>query len=388
MQVLFKADYDQDINYLVNRGERIRIFGVVALALVAPFFVSGFYLSELSIFLVYILAGLGLMVLIGFTGVVSFGHAAFLDIGAYTNSVLLGYDVPFFVSLPLAALLAGVIGAALGRAASKMHGFYMTIATPAFAIVVETAIGAWEPVTGGHMGLSLPTMREKDFGIWRAYSWEDYAKFAYDCAGGFLSLGLCRGDVVSILSENNKEWAWADMAAHCAGLTVNGVYPTYQAGQLEHMLNDSRTRVLIVENEEQLDKFLTVREKTPHVLRVYVIDWKSLRGFTDPMVAPIEDLYETGAAYRSANPAAIDAAVDGGKNGDATVLIYTSCTTGAPKGALISNRYLLFQMSAAPDTFPITADDDILTYLPLCHAAERVISLCMNLGHGTRINFA
>lgn len=158
MQVLFKTDYDQDINYMVNRSERFRILLALALALVAPLVVGGYFLSELSIFLVYILAGLGLMVLVGFTGMVSFGHAAFLGIGAYTNSVLLGYGVPFFITLPAGALLAGLIGAALGRAASKMHGFYMAIATLAFAIVVETGIGAWEHVTGGHMGLSVPPM--------------------------------------------------------------------------------------------------------------------------------------------------------------------------------------------------------------------------------------
>lgn len=165
MQVLFKTDYDQDINYMVNRGERFRILLALALALVAPLVVGGFFLSELSIFLVYILAGLGLMVLVGFTGMVSFGHAAFLGIGAYTNSVLLGYGLPFFITLPAGALLAGLIGAALGRAASKMHGFYMAIATLAFAIVVETAIGAWEHVTGGHMGLSVPPMAGLGFEI-------------------------------------------------------------------------------------------------------------------------------------------------------------------------------------------------------------------------------
>lgn len=231
-------------------------------------------------------------------------------------------------------------------------------------------------------------MREKEFGIWQAYTWSQFGTRAYECAAGFLSLGLERGDVVSILSENNKEWAFADMGAHVAGLIVNGVYPTYQSGQLEHLLADSNTKVLIVENEEQLDKFLTVRDNATSVIRVYVIDWKGLRGFDDPMVEPIERLYEAGQAFLKTNPNTLDAAIDAGKNDDTAVLIYTSGTTGAPKGALISHRYLLFQISAAPDTFPISGDDDILTYLPLCHAAERIVSLCMNLGHGTRINFA
>lgn len=131
-----------------------------------------------------------------------------------------------------------------------------------------------------------------------------------------------------------------------------------------------------------------MRDTLPGVDKVYVIDWKGLRGFADPQVEPIGHLFEIGAQFLHDNPGAIDAAIDQGANGDTAVLIYTSGTTGAPKGALISHRYLLFQMTASPKPFPIGENDDILTYLPLCHAAERVVSLCMCLGHGTRLNFA
>ncbi len=156
MQILFRTHYDQDINHLVDRGERTRVAFAVLLALLAPLAVGSYYISELSIFLAYILAGIGLMVLTGFTGQVSFGHAAFLGLGAYTHSILLGLGVPFLISLPVAALVSGAIGAALGRAVSKMHGFYLAIATLAFVIIVETVLGEWETLTGGHMGLQVP----------------------------------------------------------------------------------------------------------------------------------------------------------------------------------------------------------------------------------------
>lgn len=172
MQVLFKTRYDQDIDHLTDRGERIRVGLAIMAALLAPLFVGAFYLTELSMFLVYILAGLGLMVLTGFTGQVSFGHSAFLGIGAYGNAVLMHQGLPFVLSLPLAALLAGLTGMAIGRAVSRMHGFYLAIATVAFAIIVETGIAAWTPVTGGHMGLQVPTMELFGFELTR--EWQQY----------------------------------------------------------------------------------------------------------------------------------------------------------------------------------------------------------------------
>ncbi|WP_339951421.1 long-chain fatty acid--CoA ligase [uncultured Albimonas sp.] len=230
--------------------------------------------------------------------------------------------------------------------------------------------------------------REKDFGVWRAYTWKDYDRHARQVAAGLMALGLRRGDVVAILSEDNKEWVFVDMGAHLAGCVVNGVYPTYQAQQLRHLLVDSDARVLVVEDEEQLDKVLEIREHLPNLLRVYVIDWKGLRGFHDPLVEPIDHLYEAGEHFRQARPEALDAAIDAGANADIAVLIYTSGTTGAPKGALISHRYLLHSATMAPDPLPLGPEDELLTYLPLCHAAERMFSLGSCLAHGTRLNFA
>ena len=172
MQVLFKTHYDQDIDHLTDRGERFRIVLAVGLALLAPLVVGSFYLGELSVFLVYILAGLGLMVLTGFAGQVSFGHSAFLGIGAYGTAILMNMGLSFVVALPLSGFMSGLAGMALGRAVSRMHGFYLAIATLAFVIIVETVIGAWTPVTGGHMGLQVPGMDL--FGYPVTEAWQQY----------------------------------------------------------------------------------------------------------------------------------------------------------------------------------------------------------------------
>ncbi|NYZ15801.1 AMP-binding protein [Azospirillum sp. RWY-5-1] len=231
-------------------------------------------------------------------------------------------------------------------------------------------------------------MREKTFGIWESLTWRDFDHSARRLAGGLVALGLKRGDVVAILSETNKEWVFADMAVHLAGGIVNGIYPTYKADQVKHLLADSGARFLFVENEEQLDKYLEGRDRLPLVEKVFVFDWKGLRGFEDPEVVPLDHLSDLGAGWLANNPAVLDAIVDEGRCADTAVLVYTSGTTGQPKGARIPNAYLMFTVGIAPDHYPVGPDDELLTYLPLCHAAERMLSLCMSLGHGPRLNFA
>jgi long-chain acyl-CoA synthetase len=231
-------------------------------------------------------------------------------------------------------------------------------------------------------------MREKDFGIWQSYSWNDYRAYACDIANGLLSLGLERGDVVSIQSEDCREWLWADVGALLAGGVVNGIYPTYQSRQVEHALQDSNCRFLFVEDEEQLDKFLEIEDELPMVERVYVFDWRGLRGFDHAKVAPIDSLYETGREFGARNEGLIEQIVAQGSGDDLAALVYTSGTTGLPKGAMLSQRYIIFQMKMAPDFLRLTADDEILTYLPLCHVAERIFSGWLPIAQGATINLS
>ncbi len=172
MQFLFKTAYNDDIRFLAKTGEKVRVVLVTALLIAAPLLLQAYYLAELGLLLVYAIAGIGLMVLTGYTGQVSFGHAAFLGIGAYTHSILMSHGVPFSLSIVITILFSGVIGMAIGRSASKMHGFYLAIATLAFGILIETVFGEWGSLTGGHSGLAVPNL--KLFGIPLTQAWQQY----------------------------------------------------------------------------------------------------------------------------------------------------------------------------------------------------------------------
>lgn len=172
MQVVFKTSYDQDINLLSKRGEYIRVTALVLLMLAAPLFLDVYYLSELGMLLVYAIAGIGLMLLTGFTGQVSFGHAAFLGLGAYCHSILMTHGVPFSVSLVITTIFTGMVGMALGRSASRMHGFYLAVATLAFLIIIETVIGEWTSLTGGYAGYIVPELEL--FGVYLGEAWQQY----------------------------------------------------------------------------------------------------------------------------------------------------------------------------------------------------------------------
>jgi long-chain acyl-CoA synthetase len=230
-------------------------------------------------------------------------------------------------------------------------------------------------------------MREKDFGIWQNYSWSDYEARAFEIAHGLLSLGLTAGDVVSIQSEDCKEWVFADLGIMLAGGIINGIYPTYRAKQVGHALTDSACRFLFVEDEEQLDKFLETEDELPAIEKVIVFDWKGLRGLKHDKVMPIERLYTLGQEFGRENEGLVESIVEKSAPDDLAVLIYTSGTTGMPKGSMIPQRYLMFQTSVMVD-FDISDSDETLTYLPLCHLAERVFSLCLPIAFGNIINFA
>lgn len=172
MQILFKTRYEDDIRFLAKTGEKVRVGLVVVLLLAAPLYLQTYYLGELGLLIVYAIAGIGLMILTGHTGQVSFGHAAFLGIGAYCHSILLSHGVPFSVSVIASVLLCGVVGMGVGRSASKMHGFYLAIATLAFLILVETLLGEWKTVTGGHAGFKVPPLVV--FGMSLKAAWQQY----------------------------------------------------------------------------------------------------------------------------------------------------------------------------------------------------------------------
>lgn len=156
MRFDFKTRYQQDIRLFRHRSDIIFNGVLLALMCAAPLVLSQYFVGELTFLLVYGIAAVGLMLLSGFAGLISLGHAAFMGIGAYAHAIMLEAGLPFVVTLPLAGLITGAIGALLGIPALRMTGIYLAIATLAFSVIVEHVLGKWESLTQGHGGMQVP----------------------------------------------------------------------------------------------------------------------------------------------------------------------------------------------------------------------------------------
>lgn len=230
--------------------------------------------------------------------------------------------------------------------------------------------------------------REKELGIWQSYSWTDYFNGGRNAGLALLKMGLEKGQPVQILSEDRREWLYVDLGVAAVGGIPSGVYTTDSANQLAYLVNDSGAPFLFVENDEQLDKFLEVRDQMPGLKKVIVFDRDGLATFSDPMVMFWDELMEMGEAEAKANPKKFEQALEAVKPQDPRMLIYTSGTTGPPKGAMITHRNVVYQMFAGEQTIEFESTDELLCFLPLCHVLERLISVEFPIFAGCKVNFA
>ena len=178
MRPIFQTDYDQDIRLMRHPGYWWSYGTLLLLALLAPFAVGAYLQSQIIFVLIYSIVGIGLLILAGFTGQISLGHAAFLAIGAYTAGYMQARGVPFLIYLPLAALLTGAVGAIVGFPALRLSGIYLVIATIAFGFIVEEVAARWESVTNGNDG-----MRIKQINLFGMTLSRDGYGFYYLCLG-------------------------------------------------------------------------------------------------------------------------------------------------------------------------------------------------------------
>ena len=238
-------------------------------------------------------------------------------------------------------------------------------------------------------------MREKDYGIWQEYTWTDVWELVQDAAHGLLALEVEVGDRVSIHSEDRPEWIILDMATIAVRAITTGLYPTNPSTEVEYLMADSGSVVHLAEDQEQADKVMEVIESLPHLRTIIHIEPRGFRKWRDdPRFLLWDDFLEMGREHRAANPGQLERVMSDAALDDAITLVYTSGTTGPPKGAMLTNTNFLFCVEnlvgiegRIPGKPPNPADS-ILTYLPLCHIAERIFSAWHMAGFGCTLNFA
>ena len=184
-------------------------------------------------------------------------------------------------------------------------------------------------------------MREKDFGIWREYSWDTTWNLVLDAAHGLLALGVDTGDRVSIHSEDRPEWVLVDLAAVAIrGITV-GLYPTNPAAEVEYLLTDSGASVHLAEDQEQVDKVLAM-DGGPRTI-IY-LEPRGMHDYEDDRLLSWDEFLERGRAHRAEHPGEVERRMDQAQADDVMTLVYTSGTTGPPKGAMLTNANAAFSM--------------------------------------------
>ncbi len=230
-------------------------------------------------------------------------------------------------------------------------------------------------------------MRQKHLGIWQSYTWAQTAEAVGEIANGLLSLGLQKGEVASIAANTNVEWMLCDMAIMSCAAVSNGIYPTDAAAQVQYLCADSRTRVLIVEDDEQLDKALQVRETLPDLAHIVVLDMEGLADLNEPGVISLDALREAGRALAKSHPKALDERRACCKPEDLAILVYTSGTTGKPKGAMHLHKGIVHAMRGNFETVYADERDEKMAFLPLCHIAERMGGAFLSVYTGAVLNF-
>ncbi|MGW0805487.1 AMP-dependent synthetase/ligase [Nonomuraea sp. NPDC002799] len=237
-------------------------------------------------------------------------------------------------------------------------------------------------------------LRHKDLGIWQEVTWAAYWTQVELFAHALLALGVAPGDRIAVHSENRPEWLFADLGTVAVrGVTV-GLYPTNPPAEVAYLLADSGATILLAEDQEQVDKALKVLGECPGLRRIVYLEPRGIRGrYDDDVLMSWPELLALGAGHRAGHPGAVAERMAAARASDVMTLIYTSGTTGPPKGVMLTVGNVEFAVATLAVgggfTSPPPSERDLaLSYLPLCHVAERAFTVWFNAAAGVQVNFA
>ncbi len=229
-------------------------------------------------------------------------------------------------------------------------------------------------------------IREKEFGIWQAYSWRQYADHVQRIALGLASLGFRRGDKIAVIGDNRPQLYWTMVAAQALGGVPVPVYQDSIAAEMHYVIDHSESRVVVCEDQEQVDKILEMKDKLPAVELVVYDDPKGMRHYDYPFLLGLDKVQERGAAFAASNPGYWEAELAKGQGSDLAIINYTSGTTGFPKGVMISHGALLSTGRNFLEAEPLDERDNVMAYLPMAWIGDSFFSLAVAFLSGCTVN--
>jgi long-chain acyl-CoA synthetase len=224
-----------------------------------------------------------------------------------------------------------------------------------------------------------PGMREKDRGIWKTYSWHDCQAHVRAFALGLAANGFGRGDKLSVLGDNRAPLYWAQLAAQALGGLAVPLYQDSIASELVYVLDHAEVSVVVAEDQEQVDKVLSVREQLPKLRLIIFENLLGMSTYRDPMLKSRGEVEEQGRAFNEANPGYYETELAKGSADDVALVAYTSGTTGRSKGALLSHGNLIAVVESFVSTEPVKRGDNWLSYLPMAWVGDSIFSLSASL---------
>jgi long-chain acyl-CoA synthetase len=233
---------------------------------------------------------------------------------------------------------------------------------------------------------SRVAIREKDLGIWQAYTWRDYHERSRRIALGLASLGFARGDKMAVVGDNRPELYWAVLATQALGGVPVPLYQDSIEKELAYIVDHAEARFAVAEDQEQVDKLLRVREQCRRLESIVYDDPRGLRGYSEPALLSLAELEERGEKFALGHPRHFEDEVARGGSEDTAVICYTSGTTGTPKGAMLSYRNLIAMARIATESEGLRADDEALAYLPMAWVGDHMLSYAQAIVAGFAIN--